>query len=287
MLKFPETQMKQPTYRVTNVNHDNYQVIDANLVPFTARLAGHFYQAELRPVIGDYVTGQLTPDFVLIEQVLPRQTELKRQQDDHVQFFGTNIDFVFITMALNQDFNLNRLQRYLTLAYDSGVTPIIILTKADLAENIDENLFQIDEITFGAVPTILTSANEPVAAKEKLMAILKPDTTGIFVGSSGVGKSTLLNLLQEDATIATKTIRSDGKGRHTTTTRQLHYLSVIDSPGVRSVGISADSDAAVDQVFQEITALSQHCRFSDCTHTNEPDCAVQKALQDGDLDITV
>lgn len=292
MLQFPQfTTTEANVFRVTNVNHDDYQVIDSAGQLYSAKIAGHFYRQNTRPVIGDYVMGKLSHDLLIIDTILPRQTVLKRQHADQVQVFGVNIDYVFITMALNSDFNLNRLQRYLTLAYDSGATPVVLLTKADLApRKVAKQIIDVEAVTFGAVDVVVVAKDKPANSQQALMKLLQPGKTGIFVGSSGVGKSTLLNLLI-DSDVATRKTRADGRGRHTTTTRQLHYLAngaaLIDSPGVREVGISSNSDFAVEQVFKQIKDLSQFCRFADCQHAGEPDCAVKQALVDGELDSKV
>lgn len=290
MLQFPEFDLnKTDVFRVTNVNHDTYQVVSVTGQFFMAQLTGKLYHQQQRPVIGDYVGGKVSTDLVMVDTILPRQTALKRQNGKQVQMFGVNIDYVFITMALNEDFNLNRLQRYLTLVYDSGATPVVLLTKADLVgERANEQKLAVDSVTFGAVECITFSQTQPDQVRRELLNFLKPGKTGILVGSSGVGKSTLLNMLLDESHITTKATRSDGKGRHTTTTRQLHYLAngaaMIDSPGVRAVGINSGSTGSVDQVFQQIKRISQGCRFKDCQHVSEPGCAVQQALKTGDLD---
>ena len=203
-------------------------------------------------------TGEGTQ--AVIHQVLPRKSVFMRKaagSDRKEQLVATNIDIVFLCMALNQDFNVRRLERYLSIAWDSGAKPVVVLTKSDICEDIEEKL-----------------------------PYLSAGTTAAFLGSSGVGKSTLVNRLLREERLATGGIRNDDKGRHTTTHRELLFLPdggmVIDTPGMRELGMW-DAKSGIDRTFSDIEELALQCRFRDCTHTVEPGCAVQKALKNGTL----
>lgn len=191
-------------------------------------------------------------------------------------------------MSLNADFSTSRVERYLTLVWDSGATPVIVLTKTDLEpELLVQRQLELEAIAFG-VPIITTTSTTPLVAREQLNAYLQPTTTAVFVGSSGVGKSTLLNILAAQQLQSTKAVRGgDDKGRHTTTARQLFYLpngaALIDSPGIRGVGVASSTTTATAQSFPDITSLAQQCRFNDCQHEQEPGCAVQAAIANGEL----
>ncbi|MGI6664452.1 MAG: ribosome small subunit-dependent GTPase A [Christensenellaceae bacterium] len=263
-----------------------------------ARISGKFlHQTELAadyPAVGDYVLINKATErenTVLIEAVLPRKSLLTRTfigrtesaSEKRLQVMAANIDIVFICMSLNQNFNLSRLERYLSIAWDSGATPVIVLTKADLCEEREARKREVEEIALG-VAVIMTSDKEMVSY-EILRAYLKPGMTATFIGGSGVGKSTLINLLAGAPLLAVNEIRSDDKGRHTTTSRALFTLPtggvVIDTPGIRELGVE---NSEVGRAFAEIEALAAQCKFSDCKHEKEPGCAVRKALEEGEID---
>ena len=196
---------------------------------------------------------------------------------------AANIDYVFLCMSLNNDFNLKRMERYLTIAWDSGAVPVVVLTKADLCGDIEEKRQEIESVAFG-VDILTVSLNEDV--NKAVGPYLTPGKTVAFIGSSGVGKSTLINRLIGEAKIDTNGLRNDDKGRHTTTHRELIELEggafVIDTPGMREIGMW-DSDGGIDLVFAEIEELELKCKFTDCSHTTEPGCAVLAAIKDGTL----
>ncbi|MFD1317619.1 ribosome small subunit-dependent GTPase A [Loigolactobacillus zhaoyuanensis] len=287
MLNFPTEQ--QPTARIIFQSHDHYQVIFNDRSVHQATLTGRLQIGDDLPVIGDFVSGQLyDQDKFLITALLPRQTLLTRSSGQQKQVVAANITTVFVTMSLNADFSVSRVERYLTLAWDSGASPVIVLTKADLEPDLlAARQLELAEIAFG-VPIITTTNTDPTAIKAELLAYLTPTTTAIFVGSSGVGKSTLLNIVAMQQLQATKASRAnDGKGRHTTTARHLYYLAngaaLIDSPGLRGVGVASSTTTAATQNFPDITELARLCRFNDCQHRSEPGCAVQAAITAGSL----
>ncbi|HYH01567.1 MAG TPA: ribosome small subunit-dependent GTPase A [Bacillota bacterium] len=278
--------------RVISQAKDLYRVItDAG--ELTAEISGKFrYQVGALsdyPAVGDFVMVDRTDNSNgngVIHQVLSRKSCFVRKTAGtatDVQIVAANIDQVFICMALNNDFNLRRLERYLAIAWDSGATPVIVLTKADLCEEIEARLNEVSTLAMGVTVLVATSmdADGYLAVKKQI----SKGQTVAFIGSSGVGKSTLINRLLGKERLATNGLRNDDKGRHTTTRRELIGLpeggAVIDTPGMRELGIiSADFSKS----FADIEELAERCRFRDCTHGSEPGCAVQKAINDGGLD---
>lgn len=263
---------------------------------YLARVSGKMmYEAAGRldyPAVGDWVTMRsesLLGGEAVIEGVLPRKSCFVRKMagtTSEEQIVAANVDIVFICMALNEDFNLNRLDRYVTLAWESGATPQVILTKSDLSSDVKDQLMQVESRAPGVLVHVV-SAREPEAAAY-IKARIPQGVTAAFLGSSGVGKSTLINLMLGEDLLETGDIRhDDGKGKHTTTHRQLIHLpdggDVIDTPGMRELQLTS-STAGIDEAFLDIGAIGSGCRFTDCTHENEPGCAVQKALKSGALD---
>lgn len=279
--------------RVTGVRKNRFLVCRGNkecLATVSGRLL-HSINA-LYPVTGDWV---LMNDSV-ITQVLPRKNALSRgaagargKQEEFAkeeQVLAANLDTVFIVCGLDQDFNLRRIERYLTLIYNCGLIPAIILTKADLHSNPERFGNEVEAVAFG-VPVHLVSAWDS-AALMPLKEYLHPNRTITMIGSSGAGKSTLVNQLSGRTVQATKAVSQGlGKGRHTTTTRDLIMMPqggmVIDNPGIREIAFW-DDDGGIDAAFPEIEQFSGSCRFSDCTHMHEPDCRVLRALMEGGID---
>ncbi|MGM9589182.1 MAG: ribosome small subunit-dependent GTPase A [Faecousia sp.] len=241
------------------------------------------------PAVGDYVMVSCAdPDMAIIHQVLPRKSLFVRKAagtSKTEQVVAANIDTVFLCMSLNNDFNLRRLERYLAVAWESGADPVVLLTKADLCEDLFRKQCEVEAIAVG-VPILITSAMDPDGYGQ-IMPYVTAGRTVAFVGSSGVGKSTLINRLLGEERLATDGLRNDDKGHHTTTHRELLLLPngamVIDTPGMRELGMW-DAASGVEQTFADIEALASRCRFRNCSHTNEPGCAVRDAIRRGELD---
>ena len=241
------------------------------------------------PAVGDYVMVNLAdPDTAIIHRVLPRKSLFVRKAagtSKTEQVVAANIDTVFLCMSLNNDFNLRRMERYLAVAWESGADPVVLLTKADLCEDAAKKQAETEAIAMG-VPILVTSAMDPDGYSQIMPYITKGRTIA-FVGSSGVGKSTLINRLLGEERLATDGLRNDDKGHHTTTHRELLVLPngsmVIYTPGMRELGMW-DTASGVEQTFADIEALAERCRFRNCSHTNEPGCAIRDAIRRGELD---
>jgi len=241
------------------------------------------------PAVGDFVMLRLpagNAGHAVIHHVLTRKSAFTRAAvglEDQTQIVAANIDLVFICMSLNNDYNPSRLERYLSVAWDSRALPVIVLTKSDLCADPSHYLNAITTIAPG-VDVLATSFNEP-ASYDGLRSYLKPGVTASFIGSSGVGKSTLVNTLFGEEVLRTARIGENDKGNHTTTHRELLLLPqggiVIDTPGMRELGVESPN---LSQSFADISALTRQCRFDDCTHGAEPGCAVQEALRTGRLE---
>lgn len=253
---------------------------------FTARNREDF------PAVGDWVALTIYDhDLAIIHSILPRFSIIKRQavgQFGEVQIIAANIDFAFLVQAADRDFNINRLERYLTICYTSKVKPVIILTKTDLIDDlrINEILSSITQ-RINNVP-VFPISNETKNGFEAIYTFIEQGKTYCMLGSSGVGKSTLLNNLSGKSVMKTDIIsESTNKGKHITSHRELVVLTnggiLIDNPGMREVGI-ADTAGGLETTFDMILSLSENCRFKDCTHTIELGCSVLDAIEKGELD---
>ena len=272
-------------YIVKTENGEYEAEITGNL-RFTAKSRIDF------PAVGDWV-ALTTYDaaFSVIHKILPRQSMITRQavgQFGEIQIIATNIDYAFLIQAVDRDFNINRLERYLTICYSAKVKPIIVLTKTDLidqqkiAEITDSIKQRIKDVAVFAI------SNETQDGYEALKMNIEKGKTYCMLGSSGVGKSTLLNNLSGKTLMRTDSISvSTNKGRHITSHRELIVLEsggiLVDNPGMREVGI-ADTSGGLETTFDRIIRLSQNCKFKDCTHTKEVGCSVIEAVENGEID---
>ena len=277
--------------RVTAVHKERYEIVCCHGVTHARpKTKEYFVDTQDFPTAGDFVMVHYVDNGdSLITATLPRKTCFSRREPGPIprdQAVAANFDYVFIMQSLNQDFNPKRLERYLTLAWQSGATPVILLTKADLAEDYWDYLTQVERVATG-VNTHVVSAHTGYGLP-RLNAYLQPGKTVVFLGSSGVGKSSLVNALAGEAIMAVSAIREDdSKGRHTTTHRQLIRLKsgvmIIDTPGMRELGMWEVSEGLSD-AFADVERHLGRCRFSDCRHDREPGCAIRAAIQAGELD---
>ena len=239
-------------------------------------------------VAGDWVAAEKLPgeDRAIVRAVLPRRTRFARKEPwlTEEQVVAANIDTVFLVTDCGRDFKPRRLERYLTAAWDSGADPVVVLTKSDLAEDPWETVAQAEAIALGVpVHAVSSVTGEGLDGLEPHLA---PGRTVALLGSSGVGKSTLANRLLGEEQLATGDLRRDGRGRHTTTHRELVRLPggalLLDTPGMRELQLWAD-ESALNETFADVAELARQCRFTDCAHGSEPGCAVGAALADGTL----
>ena len=304
--KYTHSLGSQKSARVTGRLGDRY-LLDDDGHEIQATVTGRFRlkarEAGDFPVPGDKVCFEMTsaPDEVRITALLPRQNQIARKMPisggrklqngvisggtTQEQVLAANVDIVFILSGLDGNYSLPRLERYLAMASHAKVPPVVLLTKADCSQELEKYLTLTREHAAG-IPVHLVSAvtGEGMA---QVREYLQPGRIVVFLGSSGVGKSTLLNkLLGKDVQLTHAVSEKTGKGRHTTTNRQLFPMpggaSVIDTPGIRELQLWVDQED-IDKVFAEITQTASRCRFSDCSHTREPGCAVRDGIQSGQI----
>lgn len=278
--------------RVITQHRQRYRLIGEQ-GELDAQVSGKFaYEAGENaafPAVGDWVMIDRIADDVgdaVIHAVLPRKSCFTRSaagKSQQSQIIAANIDYVFLCMSANEDFSLRRAERYLSAVWQSGATPVVLLTKTDLCEDPESYLYRLYPVCGSAEVIALNDTQSEGLAR--LQQLIQTGVTVAFTGSSGVGKSTLINRLLGQSRQETKDIRADGKGRHTTTSREMIHLPqggvLIDTPGMREFQLDA---ADLSQSFEDVEALISVCKFSDCTHTNEPGCAVRAAIESGTLD---
>jgi ribosome biogenesis GTPase len=276
--------------------HKERYIIRTTNDEYDAEITGNMrYTAKSRedvPVVGDWVALIIyDSDFAIIQKIFPRFSIIKRQaigQSGEIQIIAANIDYAFLVQAVDRDFNINRLERYLTICNSSKVSPIIVLSKIDLIneQKLSEILADI-KVRIKNVPVIAIS-NASQDGYEKIKMAVEYGKTYCLLGSSGVGKSTLINNLSGKSIMRTDSIsQSTNKGRHVTSHRELIILEnggiLVDNPGMREVGI-ADTTGGLEVTFDKIVELSYTCKFKDCTHINEVGCSVLEAVESGEID---
>lgn len=283
------------TGRVIAAHKERY-IVKTPTGDFESEITGNMrFTAKSRedfPAVGDWVAlTTYESGFAIIHKILPRSSVIRRQapaRPGEVQIIATNIDFAFLVQAVDRDFNINRLERYLIICHSSKVSPIIILTKIDLIS--EQGISRITgriKARITNVPVIAIS-NETQTGYKEITSTIERGKTYCLLGSSGAGKSTLLNNLSGRTIMKTGAIsRSTNKGKHVTSHRELIVLDnggiIIDNPGMREVGI-ADTASGVETTFDGIVSLSRNCKFKDCTHTHETGCAVLAAVEKGEID---
>lgn len=274
--------------------HKNRYVVKTKNTEYDSELIGNLrFTAESKydlPAVGDWVAiSEYDENKALIHSVYPRHSILERKavgKLSQTQIIATNIDFALIVQSVNRDFNINRIERFLTICYSSKIEPIVVLSKIDLLEKseLEKILEKINKRIKGI--SIVAISNESKIGLDKIKSKLTKGKTYCLLGSSGVGKSTLINnLVGEKLMITGEISESIDRGKHITTHRELIVTEngiLIDNPGMREVGIT-NSTAGLEITFDEILELSNKCKFNDCTHTNEKDCAILKAVENGEI----
>lgn len=275
-------------HRKTYIVYSKHGELSAEV---TGKLRYRASQTKDFPAVGDWVVirARDSEKQATIHEILPRKSKFSRKiagAKTEEQIVATNVDTVFLVSALDGDFNLRRIERYLILAWDSGATPVIVLNKADLCDNVERCLAQVEAIAYGIPIVVLSATNHQ--GFNALKPHLQPGQTVALLGSSGVGKSTITNQLIGTAVQTVQPVRQgDDRGKHTTTHRELIVLPtgglIMDTPGMREIQIWA-GDEGLQETFADIETLAQQCYFRNCQHNYEPGCAVQQALDEEKLD---
>ncbi|GGH60044.1 putative ribosome biogenesis GTPase RsgA [Paenibacillus silvae] len=257
----------------------------------SGRLRHESLESGVSPAVGDWVAVACKPgEEAIIHHLLPRQSRVSRQAAGPItkeQLIAANVDTLLVVAALNHDFNLRRLERYVLMAWNGGVRPVIVLSKSDLCDDVQTRISQVEGIAPG-VEVLAISAIEG-QGKEQLDMYLKPGATVALTGSSGSGKSTLVNWMMGREVQITQSVREgDSRGRHTTTHREMFVLPqggvLIDTPGMRELHLWDEGEDGLSQAFGEIEELASACKFMDCSHTKEEGCAVKEAIENGELE---
>lgn len=283
----------------TNKNISQGRVIEVQRVHMTvalpdrvvvATVRGEFHETGTYPKVGDWVKVSLIDaEQAVIEELLPRSSVIERldQETQLSQVLVANVDLIFIVMGLDGDYNVSRLERYLLLARQSNIKPVVILNKSDTAAELVTQVAAVEQVV-GDIPLHVTNA-QTGGGLEVIRSYFTPDTTAVLLGSSGVGKSTITNWLLGEAAQAVNEVRGDdSRGRHTTTTRQLFTLAgggyLIDTPGMRELSVVETKSNHTESLIEEIESLAGQCQFSNCDHEKSTGCAVLAAVESGELD---
>jgi ribosome biogenesis GTPase / thiamine phosphate phosphatase len=273
------------------VEHRTEYVVYTAHGELRAELAGRLRHDDEHPAVGDWLAVAARPDEgrATISAILPRRSAFVRKvawAETKPQVVAANVDVVFVVCGLDANYNLRRIERFLTLAWESGAQPVVLLTKADLCDDVERYVLEVESVAFG-VPVHAVSAPHGDGV-ETVRSYVPAGRTAALLGSSGVGKSTLVNALVGEEVLATQDIREDGRGRHTTTHRQLVALPVgglvLDTPGMRELQLW-EADSGLESAFQDVEELAAQCRFADCAHEREPGCKVRAALANETLDL--
>ena len=284
--------------RIIATHKDRYEIVCDNGQGFAKIKRGCYYDNpnSIYPTTGDFVLIEWNESGdSMIYETLKRYSSFSRTasssdrkrelHNQHEQLVAANFDYVFIMQSLNNNFNINRIERYLSLTWESGGIPVIVLTKSDLVSNVQEYIDEVQNIAFGVEVYALNCVNKD--GIENIKKYFSKGNTIVFLGSSGVGKSTLVNTLYGKDVMKTSEIREeDARGRHTTTSRNLIMLPngamIIDTPGMRELGMW-DAEDGISKTFQDVEQYIGKCKYSDCTHTNEPECKILEAIKNGEL----
>ena len=291
---------KRIVARVIATHKDRFEIVCDKGEGFAKIKRGQFYDnpESIYPTTGDFVWIEWNDsgDSMICETIKRKSSfsrtasssdKNKEFHNQHEQLVAANFDYVFIMQSLNNNFNLNRIERYLSLAWQSGGVPVIILTKSDLVTNVQDFIDDVESVAIGVdIYAISCVTNDGLDDIKKYFSKGK---TIVFLGSSGVGKSTLVNTLYGEEVMKTQEIReNDSRGRHTTTSRNLIVLPngsmIIDTPGMRELGMW-NADEGISKTFEDIEELTTMCKFTDCTHTNEPGCKILEAINNGELSL--